>query len=222
MGHRDVRCIERPTSTTRQFQPTNPSSRISLRPSSGPTSCGNDVNANNHHIYCMSNKDFSISWCLVQVHVCELELAADQPSALVAVRLCEVLPEGASARVGYGVLNLTHRDGHEEVVPREPGRGADRDRDPDDLRRAGVPGPGAARGPRGRPVHGRSWLERIRGTASEPRDPSGPACPRPGSSPALDRLGVRDRVVAPSASFGADEGRQGHARLSGVESSMPR
>ncbi len=51
-----------------------------------------------------------------------LDLAVDRPNALVAVRLSEVLPDGASARVSFGVLNLTHRDGHEEIAPMTPGR----------------------------------------------------------------------------------------------------
>ena len=52
----------------------------------------------------------------------DLDLAADRPNALVAVRLSEVLPDGASALISYGVLNLTHRDGHEATAPLEPGR----------------------------------------------------------------------------------------------------
>ena len=43
-------------------------------------------------------------------------------SAMVAVRLCDVQPDGASTRITYGVLNLCHRDGHEfpeAVVPGE-------------------------------------------------------------------------------------------------------
>ena len=51
-----------------------------------------------------------------------LEFACDRPTAMVAVRLNDVAPEGWSARVTYGVLNLTHRDGHDRVVPLEPGR----------------------------------------------------------------------------------------------------
>jgi len=54
--------------------------------------------------------------------VVTLELAADKPVAMVAVRLNEVQPDGASLRVTYGVLNLTHRDGHENPSPLEPGR----------------------------------------------------------------------------------------------------
>jgi predicted acyl esterase len=52
----------------------------------------------------------------------ELELASDRPCALVALRLSEVHPDGAVTRVCYGVLNLTHRDGHGYPVPLEPGR----------------------------------------------------------------------------------------------------
>jgi len=52
----------------------------------------------------------------------ELELASDRPCALVAVRLCAVAPGGASLLVTRGLLNLTHRDGHESPEPLEPGR----------------------------------------------------------------------------------------------------
>src|SRR5207302_3799939 len=42
-----------------------------------------------------------------------LDLASDRPIANLVVRLCDVHPSGESLRVSYGVLNLTHRDGHE-------------------------------------------------------------------------------------------------------------
>jgi putative CocE/NonD family hydrolase len=51
-----------------------------------------------------------------------LELAVDRPQALVCVRLCDVFPDGMSALVTRGLLNLTHRNGHETPVPLEPGR----------------------------------------------------------------------------------------------------
>lgn len=38
----------------------------------------------------------------------ELELAVDRPVALVAARLCDVSPDGASYRVSYGLANLCH------------------------------------------------------------------------------------------------------------------
>ena len=53
--------------------------------------------------------------------VVELDLAADEPNALVAIRLNDVQPDGTSALVTYGLLNLTHREGHESPEPLEPG-----------------------------------------------------------------------------------------------------
>ena len=46
-----------------------------------------------------------------------LGIASDEPIANLVVRLCDVHPSGASLRVTYGVLNLTHRDGHETPAP---------------------------------------------------------------------------------------------------------
>jgi len=51
-----------------------------------------------------------------------LQLAADRPGALVCVRLNDVAPDGASTRVTYGVLNLTHRASHAEPTPLVPGQ----------------------------------------------------------------------------------------------------
>jgi uncharacterized protein len=46
-----------------------------------------------------------------------LDIMSDEPIAYLAVRLCDVHPSGKSLRVSYGVLNLTHRDGHEAPAP---------------------------------------------------------------------------------------------------------
>ncbi|WP_134681841.1 CocE/NonD family hydrolase [Paracoccus ravus] len=54
-----------------------------------------------------------------------LRLSADAPVAQIAVRLCDVLPSGEVLRVSYQVLNLTHRDGHENPAPLEPGKAYD-------------------------------------------------------------------------------------------------
>jgi len=53
--------------------------------------------------------------------VASLDLAVDRPFAFVALRLCDVAPDGASTRVTFGVLNLTHRDGHAHPKPMDPG-----------------------------------------------------------------------------------------------------
>ncbi len=54
--------------------------------------------------------------------VVDLEVAVDRPVAMLAVRLCDVDELGASTRVTYGLLNLTHRASHEHPVLLEPGR----------------------------------------------------------------------------------------------------
>jgi hypothetical protein len=38
------------------------------------------------------------------------------------VRLSDVAPDGAATRISYGVLNLSHRDGHAAPEPLEPGK----------------------------------------------------------------------------------------------------
>jgi hypothetical protein len=54
--------------------------------------------------------------------IVHLVFSSDRPSAFVAATLSEVLPDGAATRVSYGILNLTHRDGHEDLKPLEPGK----------------------------------------------------------------------------------------------------
>ena len=54
--------------------------------------------------------------------VVELELACNQPVAMIAARLSDVAPDGKATRVTYGLFNLTHRHSHgqpEKLVPGE-------------------------------------------------------------------------------------------------------
>ena len=52
----------------------------------------------------------------------ELELEADQPVAMVALRLTDIGEDDKATRVSYGLLNLTHRDSDEFPEPLEPGK----------------------------------------------------------------------------------------------------
>ncbi|NIR59299.1 MAG: CocE/NonD family hydrolase [Gammaproteobacteria bacterium] len=52
----------------------------------------------------------------------ELDLSADRPVAMVAIRLSDLRPNDKATRVTYGLLNLCHRDGHAHPEPLEPGR----------------------------------------------------------------------------------------------------
>lgn len=62
---------------------------------------------------------------IVGAPVIRLQLFADRPTAMVAVRLCDVHPDGGSTRITYGVFNLTHRTGHETPTPVKPGETMD-------------------------------------------------------------------------------------------------
>ncbi|MDB5576642.1 MAG: peptidase [Bradyrhizobium sp.] len=54
-----------------------------------------------------------------------LRVMADKAAAQAAVRLCKVLPDGSSWRLGYGLLNLQHRDGFAQRKPLVPGQAVD-------------------------------------------------------------------------------------------------
>ncbi len=51
-----------------------------------------------------------------------LKVSADKPHAQLAVRLNHVHPDGASTRITYGVLNLTHRSSHSAPERLSPGQ----------------------------------------------------------------------------------------------------
>ena len=55
------------------------------------------------------------------VPVARLELTADRPLALVAVRLCDVWPDGASTLITRGLKNLTHQASDADPEPLVPG-----------------------------------------------------------------------------------------------------
>ena len=72
---------------------------------------------------CFDSEPLATVIDIVGSPVVRLKLAADRRRAMVAVRLCDVQPDGASTRVTYGVLNLCHRCSHEfpeDIVPGEP------------------------------------------------------------------------------------------------------
>jgi putative CocE/NonD family hydrolase len=58
------------------------------------------------------------------VGAAELALRAtpDAPTGFVVARLCDLRPDGSSAFITMGVLNLTHRFGHDRVDPMTPGQ----------------------------------------------------------------------------------------------------
>lgn len=52
----------------------------------------------------------------------ELDIEADKPVAMLAVRLSDIGPDNKATRFTYGLLNLTHRDSHEHPEQLVPGK----------------------------------------------------------------------------------------------------
>ena len=50
-----------------------------------------------------------------------LELESNRPVAMIALRLSDIAPDDKATRVSYGLLNLTHREGHDQPKPVVPG-----------------------------------------------------------------------------------------------------
>ena len=81
-----------------------------------------DQRADDGHALCFDSEPLAARIEILGAPVVELDLAVDESSALIAVRLNDVAPDGTSLLVTWGVLNLTHRGGHAEPQPLEPGR----------------------------------------------------------------------------------------------------
>ncbi|MCM2563286.1 CocE/NonD family hydrolase [Lutimaribacter sp. EGI FJ00015] len=62
---------------------------------------------------------------IVGAPLVRLRVSADRPWAQLAVRLCDVAPDGSSQRITWGMLNLTHRNGHDAPEPLVPGQSVD-------------------------------------------------------------------------------------------------
>ncbi|MEO0865285.1 MAG: CocE/NonD family hydrolase, partial [Pseudomonadota bacterium] len=66
---------------------------------------------------CWTSEPLDADMALSGAPTVRLRLASDMPHAQIAVRLCHVHPDGASTRITYGVLNLSHRDSHADPQP---------------------------------------------------------------------------------------------------------
>jgi putative CocE/NonD family hydrolase len=70
---------------------------------------------------CFTSEPLEESFEILGAPALTLELAADRPQAHVAVRLTDVAPDDSSLLIARGLLNLSHRDGHDKAVQMVPG-----------------------------------------------------------------------------------------------------
>lgn len=76
---------------------------------------------------CFDSKPLDQDMVLLGAPRLKLRFASDKPSALLAVRLCAVAPDGSSERITWRPINLTHGQSHAEPSPMIPGRRIDLD-----------------------------------------------------------------------------------------------
>jgi len=77
---------------------------------------------------------------LLGAPVAGLCIAIDQPQGFIVVRLTDVSPGGISRRVTFGLLNLSHRDDHEDIKPMPVGDWTDLRIQLNDLAHVVAPG----------------------------------------------------------------------------------
>ena len=89
----------------------------SLSPSADPTSWWRDQSRDDALSLIFDSPVLEESLDVVGEPVFHLRVRSDKPVAKLCARLMEVTPDGHSHFLCYGLLNLTHRDGHENPAP---------------------------------------------------------------------------------------------------------
>ncbi|MFT4783786.1 MAG: putative CocE/NonD family hydrolase [Paracoccaceae bacterium] len=87
----------------------------------GPGELPDDQSADDALSLCFDTQPLAGARDLVGAVQVKLRLAADRPRAQVAVRLCDLRPDGTSALISHGFLNLRHRQGFGKAVDLIPG-----------------------------------------------------------------------------------------------------
>lgn len=88
----------------------------------GPGELPDDQTADDGLSTCFDSAPLDASMDLLGRPEVMLEVAADQPRAQLAVRLCDLRPDGTSAMIAHGFLNLRQRNGHDRSEPLDPGK----------------------------------------------------------------------------------------------------
>ena len=71
---------------------------------------------------CLDSEPLAERLVTLGVPEIDLEFSVDRPAAFLAIRLCDVKPDGTSVRVNLGLHNLTRMADDRNPTPLEPGR----------------------------------------------------------------------------------------------------
>ena len=82
----------------------------------GPGELPDDQTADDAKSLCFDGEELGADVEVVGAATIALTLSSNQARAQIAVRLCDLRPDGTSALIAHGFLNLRHREGHDQVV----------------------------------------------------------------------------------------------------------
>ena len=91
-------------------------------PAGGPADLPPDQRAEDARSLCFDTPPLTHPLDILGFPEVSLSLTASRPRAAVAVRLCDVAPDGTSLLVTRGVLNLSHVNSHEQPTDITPGK----------------------------------------------------------------------------------------------------
>jgi hypothetical protein len=91
-------------------------------PAGSPSDLPEDQRADDGRSVCFDSDPLPEELSILGFPELRVRLASATPEARIAVRLCDVAPDGSSLLITRGLLNLSHRDSHEHPEPLEPGR----------------------------------------------------------------------------------------------------
>ncbi len=86
----------------------------------GPAATPGDQRLDDELSWCVDSEPLSSAVEIAGFAVLSMRVSSDRAMGAVIVRLCDVAPDGASVLVARGVLNLSHRDGHDHLAAVEP------------------------------------------------------------------------------------------------------
>ena len=84
-----------------------------------------DQTIDDSHSVCFDTPPLRDNLDLLGTPRVRLNLSCDKPSGLIAARLCDVAPDGASTLISFGVLNLKQRTGREFLAEVPPNKDID-------------------------------------------------------------------------------------------------
>jgi uncharacterized protein len=80
-----------------------------------------DQRSDDERTTCFDTEPLEDALEIMGAPVLELEISSTSPAPNLVARLCEVLPDGSSARISWMPINLTHLEGDSVAIPLEEG-----------------------------------------------------------------------------------------------------